>query len=283
MNSTGNIGTRKSRKYDLATAESDYAERRGAPDKTLVICTQQRSGSTLLGEAIYFAGRLGCPLEYFHSGFRPDFERRWGVYGIQTYADAVHHYRTDPSGVFSNKLFWWDVIDLVKELAPTEFDKLSRGTAAINDPSLYRRIHATIKVLFPNPVFVYLSRQDTVAQAISHNNAVESRKWRQFTRTERVRPVPYDFDTIVHYLARIQNENRHWQNFFHANALPYYSVVYEELANNYEATLRQLFTWLGRPDANVVPPRLQKQADAQSEELRRRFLADFRERTGGGA
>ncbi len=50
--------------YDLVRAEADYPEWQGPPRRTLLICTQPRSGSTLLGEALWFAGGLGCPLEY---------------------------------------------------------------------------------------------------------------------------------------------------------------------------------------------------------------------------
>jgi hypothetical protein len=35
--------------YDLADAGADYPEWHGPPCRTLVICTQQRSGSTLTG------------------------------------------------------------------------------------------------------------------------------------------------------------------------------------------------------------------------------------------
>ena len=50
--------------YDLASAAHDYPIWEGLPRRTVLLCTHPRSGSTLLGEALYFAGGLGCPLEY---------------------------------------------------------------------------------------------------------------------------------------------------------------------------------------------------------------------------
>ena len=52
--------------YDLAGPEGDYPEWDGPPRRSIVLCTHPRSGSSLLGEALTFAGGFGCPLEYFH-------------------------------------------------------------------------------------------------------------------------------------------------------------------------------------------------------------------------
>lgn len=271
--------------YDLVLASADYCQWNGPPRQTLLICTQQRSGSTLLGEAVYFAGGLGCPLEYYHGGFRPSFERRWKTTDIPAYAAALHRYRTDPSGVFSIKLFWWDVAELVGELMPTEFASLSRANASQTDDSLYRRIFAAIAGLFPYPRFVLLTRRDEIRQAVSNSVAAQTGAWRRLPyghrNARRVSPV-YDFNQIVQRLAEIQNDNAHWMNFFRANGLQYHKIVYEDLAADYEPTLRKLFAAVGRPEAPIMPLRLRKQADDYSEELLRRFLTEFHQRAHGG-
>ena len=77
------------RVYDLVTAVANYQEWQGRPSRSVLICTQQRSGSTLLGEAIYFGGGLGCPLEYFHVGFRPGFEARWASKTFRDYTNLA--------------------------------------------------------------------------------------------------------------------------------------------------------------------------------------------------
>ena len=93
------------RVYDLCTDVADYPVRTAPPRRSILVCTSMRSGSTLLGEAMYFAGGLGCPLEYYHAGFRPSFEERWDVHEIGAYTAALHRWRTDESGTFAIKLF----------------------------------------------------------------------------------------------------------------------------------------------------------------------------------
>jgi LPS sulfotransferase NodH len=268
--------------YDLSRAEADFPEWTGAPRRTLVICTQQRSGSTLLGEAIYFAGGLGCPIEYFHAGFRSHFERRWRTQDLRSYANTVHRYRTDPGGVFSVKLFWENAVTLVRELEPAAFAALAHPSAPLLDRSVHRRIFSTISEFLPNPTFVFLTRQHEIRQAISASVASQTCKWRRFSTYGRPRQAKYDFNEIVGRLAEIQSDNRHWLDFFAANAVEYNSVSYEDLADNYDVTLRRLFDAIGRPDAPITPPRLQKQADANSEALLEKFLIEFRQRTRDG-
>jgi len=271
------------RRYDLTSAAADYAPWQGAPLRTLVICTQQRSGSTLLGEAMYFAGGMGCPLEYFHSGFRPDFEARFQPADIHAYAATLHELRTDTSGVFSVKLFWQDAIDLVREIAPSEFHWRRNGHAMQLDPDAHRRIFAILANLVPNPTLVFLRRRDTIRQAVSLFMAGRSRQWRQLSpgKGSGARAtVAYDFHRIFRFLSTIQRTNTHWTNFFGANGLAHYEMVYEDLESDYQGTLRRFFDALGRQDAAIAAPRLHKQSDIHSEEQLQRFLSEFRHRSG---
>jgi LPS sulfotransferase NodH len=264
--------------------DADYPKWSGLPLRTLLICTQQRSGSTLLGEAIYFAERLGCPLEYFHVGFQPFFERRWNTHGLDDYVAAVHRQRTDPSGVLSVKLFWRDILELARKLGSHGLEPLLRAEIPDRRSASYKAVFAAIAGVFPRPTFVFLTRRDTVRQALSLSVAGQTRKWRRFADNPRARAGEphYSFDEIAQELARIQNNNAHWLGFFEANDLQRHEVAYEDLVENYVATLRELFRFLGRSDAPIAPPRLRKQADPSSEELLRRFLIEFRQRASGG-
>lgn len=264
--------------YDLVRAEADYPARDVPPERSLVVCTQQRSGSTLLGEALYFAGEFGCPLEYFHPGFRPSFTKRWKADRIDTYAASAHRFRTDGAGTFGVKLFWADVEDLILETAPSgEADRIFSSAMSMPDAA-YRRVLKSIAPLIPQPRFIYLRRRDQLRQAVSLFIAGKTRRWRKLHATE-LRPIPaYDFDHIVQFLVHIQNDERHWQNFFRANALDPCEICYEDLESDFERALGALFRELGRPDARIAPPRLHKQADATSEQLLERFLTEFHQR-----
>ncbi|HUC62899.1 MAG TPA: Stf0 family sulfotransferase [Alphaproteobacteria bacterium] len=274
-----NSSVSPSREYDLMERAGDYPERAGPPERSLVVCSQPRSGSTLLGEAIYFAGGLGNPLEYFHAGFRPKFERRWKPASFSDYVARLYRSRTDPSGVFGLKLFWVDVVDLLHECAPDEFAFLDWRHPGDLAPETHRRIFGILRDFIPNPTFVFLTRRDEIRQAVSHVVAGRSRAWRQFPRQARKDlDAEYEFHRILQYLGVIQRHNGHWRDFFRANALACHRIVYEDLEADYEGTLRKFFAAVGRPDAPIPPPRLQKQADARSEALVQRFRAEFRQR-----
>ena len=91
----------RSETYDQLLASADYPPWHGPPNRSLIIGAFQRSGSTLVAEAMYFAGGMGCPHEYFSFGFRPVLERRWRPPDLRSYVAKLHRFRTDPSGVFS--------------------------------------------------------------------------------------------------------------------------------------------------------------------------------------
>ena len=59
------------KQYDLSNSDHDYPAWEGPPRRTIVICTHPRSGSTLLGEALFFAGNMGCPPRILSSRFSP--------------------------------------------------------------------------------------------------------------------------------------------------------------------------------------------------------------------
>src|SRR5262249_52136688 len=146
--------------------------------RTLVICSNPRSGSTLLGEAIYAAGDLGCPLEYLHCGFRPEFARRWQAHDLDTYVRAMHRLRTDSTGVLSIKLFWRDIEEVVQETAGQDAPILRRDV--MPDAEQFRAIFDRLRPILPNPTFVYLTRRDRVRQAVSAFVAIQTGVFRLF-------------------------------------------------------------------------------------------------------
>jgi LPS sulfotransferase NodH len=279
--------TRKNRqRYDLVTAEADYPAWSGPPRRTIVVCTQQRSGSTLLGEAIYFAGGLGCPLEYFHAGFRPGFEKRWETATFRDYFDALYRFRTDPSGTLSIKLFWVDVMRLLQECDASLFDRIGHVDAPVIGDDAYRNIFRLLSELLPNPVFIFLTRQDSLRQAVSLSIAAQSRTWRWIPGKQNPDPsitAEYDFDHLIVCIALIQNYNKHWDGFFNANRIAPLRITYEDMAADYGEQLRAILTHLGRQSLpDIAPPRMRKQADALSERFVERFKQEFSRRAEDG-
>jgi LPS sulfotransferase NodH len=241
-----------------------------------VICTHPRSGSTLLGEAITFAGGLGVPLEYFHRGFRPSFERRWATQGVDALGRAAHRHRTDPSGAFAVKLFWTDLYDIAQERDAARFASIWRLPAERMDDATYRGLWSCMAALFPDPVFVHLTRRDRIRQAVSALFAQQSGLWRSIPDLgggDREREPAYDRERIRYLAGLATFVDAHWTRLFDAIGARPYTIAYEDLDRDYAGTVAALLAHLGRP-AGAAPQRLRRQSDGRSEAFVLRFLRE---------
>jgi LPS sulfotransferase NodH len=227
-----------------------------------------------LGEILYFAGGLGCPLEYFHSGFRPGFEQRWQVCGADAYLKTLIRLRTDPSGVFSIKLFWQDVAALALDRDASHFAGIETRPAADTPDQVYRDIFAMLRAMLPNPTCVYLRRADRVRQAVSVVVATQSGIWRDIPANPTgliPAPVDYDHDAVARAIGFGLHCHAHWKRFFAVNSLTPHNLTYEEMADHLDAAVARLFAFLGRP---VPPPyvRIRRQSNSESERMVLRYL-----------
>jgi LPS sulfotransferase NodH len=264
------------RPYDLTLVDRDYPEWIGPPRRTLLICTVPRSGSTLLGEALHFAGGLGCPLEYFHRGFQPDFVERWNAETLTDYIRAVHRWRTDPTGVLSVKLFWSDIEALAAELEPTRFAALAGHQPDEVDAGTYREIAALLDPIFPDPRFVHLERKDRVRQAVSGLSATQTGLFRivQATATPSAKAAPvYDFARIDSLIAYADHCHGHWRNFFDAIEADPIRLTYEDLVADYEGGIRHVLNGIGS-NSPIPPVRLQRQSGSDNEAFVLRYLRE---------
>lgn len=252
--------------YDLALAQGDYPDwPEPRPRRTVLVCTHMRSGSTLLGEALHRAGGLGLPLEYFHAGARPALAERWGTPDLDSYAAAVVRHRTDPTGTLGVKLFWRDVRELCAE----------RGTS----------VAATLGELFPNPTWIFLTRQDRLRQAVSQMTARASGVWRRIPGVDdrAARGMPeYSFEELAAHLADIGESLAAWETWFREAGIEPLRVTYEALQADYEGTVRALLAALGR-EGPVEPPRMRRHGWDHTEEFMRRFLEEARLREPSAA
>ncbi|MEO8259986.1 MAG: Stf0 family sulfotransferase [Acidobacteriota bacterium] len=269
------------RPYDLALAGSDFTRWDGPPHRSIVICSHPRSGSTLLGEAIHFAGGLGCPLEYLHRGFRPAIAERWGTSDVDSYVAALHRHRTGPNGVLSIKLFWQDLEAVAHERAPGRFPLPASRLPEETGPHEYRDLRALLDDILPNAAFVYLERQDRVRQAVSAIVATQTGQWRSVPGMGRQTPVgepEYDYDRILGMIGFADYSHAHWRGFFAANGIEPYCLTYEELASEFERVVGALFARLG--SASVpAPRRMQRQSNDRTEGMVLRFLREHAART----
>jgi LPS sulfotransferase NodH len=215
-----------------------------------VICCLPRTGSSLLGHTLYAAGAAGWPGEWL---WREDVDRNWKAWGVSSwheYLDRVLEAGTGPNGVFCTKLMWGYLHDALHELR-----RLSR---MYDEDDL-----AVLRSFFPEPSFVWVRREDVVAQAVSWAKAVQTGQWASF---QPVQAEPaFDFDQVdgLYHLARVHDAA--WARWFAAHAVDPLRVVYEELASDPVGVVEDVITRLGLEPAPVegrAPMEPAAQADA---------------------
>lgn len=261
--------------YDLASGAHDYPEWEGPQRRTVLLCTHPRSGSTLLGEALYFAGGLGCPLEYFHAGFRPSFARRWDAPDFDTLSAAVRRHRTTPDGTMGVKLFWRDIEEIARDADPG-LERFAHVPPAKMPADYYVALASHLRRLFPNPQFVHLWREDSLRQAVSAVLAVETGRWRSIPgamQDQAPIAAPFDPERIERIMGYSDFCHGHFRNLFAAMGATPHSLTYEALTADYVSSVRAVLRHLDS-DAEPRAPRMRRQADATSEAMVLRFLRE---------
>ncbi|WP_165423593.1 Stf0 family sulfotransferase [Ktedonosporobacter rubrisoli] len=257
------------------------------PFTSYIICATQRSGSTLLCEALKNTNLAGYPEEYFDAlkstgvprrpleyfseildeeliaifkgRERPDEEQRQPPPGM-SYQDYLEHaikISTSPNGVFGTKVMWGYFPDFISKL---------------RDIPQYQELPTTtlLSTIFPDPHYIYVTRRDKIGQAISLWKALQTWVWRKEDVTNNIGPTRhlyFHFRAIDHLVQLIEQYEESWQQFFAEHDIQPFTIVYEELVETYEATLRAVLRELNiAVPANLIVRngKLQRQADELS-------------------
>jgi trehalose 2-sulfotransferase len=238
----------------------------------LVICATPRSGTTLLCDLLTDTGVTGRPdsfyraqsiaefADYFGVADGPDFERR--------YLAAILAEGCGSTDLFSIRVMWPSLSEIATTLAVLFPDALTDADR--------------IAAAFGTPLYVHVSRQDKLAQAISRSKAEQSGLWHRNadgSERERVRPATepvYDAARINDFIAETAAHETSWRNWFAAQGITSIELTYEELSADPQAEVARLVTALGRDPAvtSGIQPRTARLADAESTEWAARFRAE---------
>ena len=142
--------------------------------------------------------------------------------------------------------------------------RLRRGLGGLDDREV-------IEAVFPAPRFVWMTREDTLAQAVSWWKAITTGKWtdgRPFTGEPR-----FDAEGIEGRVQRIGEHNTAWRHWFEANETDPLHLTYEQLADDPTGTTRRVLELVGVdvPGDFAVTPATERQADAVNEDWIRRY------------
>ncbi len=219
-----------------------------APARSIVLATDERTGSEWLCQLLGATGRLGRPSEYLNTlwmqRFIPDYPP-----DVPAQLAIAHHVGTTGNGCFAIKLHPWHL------------DRLLAG--------------ATCSGAFPAPVFVRLLRHDLLGQAISLYRARATARY-HFHHPER-QAVAFDGDAIEAMLRELAANRARWDTYFARNAITPLVVSYEALRADPLDVVRRVAALVGetvRRRDILCPSPMRAQSDRQNEEWRARFVRE---------
>lgn len=276
------------------------------PERSYLVCSTPRSGSTLVCQALAQTGVAGRPEEYFealrHSG-RPRTPQEyftgnadtsildhlgervvgdepsprsplWSRTAYDRYLDWAFAAGTTENGVFGAKLMWGYFGDFVS---------LLRNVPAFRDLSLAELLPA----VFPDVQLVRVVRANKVRQAVSLWKAVQTATWSVSESSgpkdahppyksflEEHRPdLRFHYRAIEHLLNQILQQEAFWDTFFAHTGIEPILVLYENFAGDYTTSAHRLLERLRltAPDGVVLSPPLKQQSDAINDDWQRRY------------
>ena len=217
-----------------------------------VVASSYRSGSTFLCWHLWQTGALGAPAEYLNVGngrqLRDAMMRRLSAVSPEDYLRKLFARRTSRNGVFGLKAHFH------------HFDMALRWYPALLD------------VLRP-ALFVLVTRQDEVAQAVSMARSLQSDVWTSLDR-DTGRKLHFDAALIDRCLAALRQQHLDWVQWFDAHGIEPLVVRYEDLLSDAAEVADAIVERLGtsRDDPHPVrPPVPQPQSDAINLEWALRF------------
>ena len=218
--------------------------------KSYIVASSYRSGSQYLCWRLWQTGLLGAPSEVLN----PTSELRvlMSRFNASSPADYIAKLlarRTSRNGVFGMKAHFHHFEAFQKEYPPL------------------------LEVLAPT-TYIYISRQDRIAQAVSMAKALQTDAWTS-RMEEGPKPVLfYDREMIAHCLVDIEQQDATWRRWFETYKITPFQVTYDELTADAARVVRNFVEFLGvqndeRDEVDIPPAK--KQADETNQEWIERF------------
>ncbi len=249
--------------------------------KAYVICTSPRSGSTLLCRLLRDTGIAGHPGSHFH---KPSLSRWLEYYDLAPDARATQEDAL--KAVFAAAYAYGkgetDLFGL--RLQRHSFDFFMQQLRSLHPSN--SNDESRVEAAFGKTLFVHLTRENKLDQAISYVKAKQSGLWHMApdgTELERLsepkEPV-YDAKAIAAQLNLSRKMDNEWANWFRTEGIEPLRVTYDDLSSDPHATLARILVALNlnaAPFANIPVPTA-KLADATNQEWAARFRAETENR-----
>ena len=245
-------------------------QERGEPRATPLrywICSTQRSGSTLLCDLLTQTGLHGQPDEFLDIR-KPEYRDLFNEAGTTrtAYLNWLFDHRSSPNAAFGLKLHWNHGVSFMRGARADSMAHARLGSGSLAVRRLASR--------FEGLRYVWVKREDQVGQAVSLYRARNTNQWvRPDGEKAASRPDPvFNAAEIARALRWLTRVDAGWQRYFARLGATPYVVHYERLTADQAGVLAGLGAHLGIPVAPTVAPRLGRQRDNWSIEMRERFI-----------
>jgi trehalose 2-sulfotransferase len=271
--------------------------------RSYVVCSTQRSGSTLLCDLLASTGVAGDPKEFFEAvaltgvppwpgdyligvprtgaGVRddrtpaeaPDYSDLRGLEDYREHLSRTYRLGSTPNGVFGAKLMWNQLaeVEVLANRVPEH-----RGL----------RGRALIDALLGRPEYVWMRRRDHVRQAVSLWRALQTRTGRSGPAAGGRGPAApepvYSYEAIDGLVHFLDDGDDQWHAFFSDNRIAPLTIVYEDdLEGDRRAAVERVLDRIGvtAPAGWEPAERLARQSD----ELNAEWATRYREAAAAGA
>lgn len=232
-----------------------------------IICATPRSGSTLLCDLLTGSGVAGQPDSYLRPQDIGEWAEGWGIFGPtettdrrfnQAYLAAMKRVGTAKTAVFGLRLMQQSIGEAT-----------ARFNAALGSEADFAY---QFEQAFGATLFIHLSRQDKLAQAVSLVRAQQTGLWHvaadgsERERTAPARAPIFDADQITRARDMLTADDAAWLSFFKQRGIEPLRLTYETLAAAPQATLSDVLAALGCDRRIAADARVQtaKMGDAIS-------------------
>lgn len=229
----------------------DFPARATGPERTYLLASVPRAGSTYFSHVLWRTGCLGAPLEYLN------FEGA-GPYGFaanspqmqQQLWRSVLRRRCSPNGVFGLKVF------------PIQLEQLNHGNAAL--------LEEVLSVMLPRDGerrILYLRRRDRMAQTVSYARASLTGVWRKEQEDEGAAPPGYSQDALEAAERGIAFQEEVWARMFSDLRIEPLELWHEDVLADAAATAQRVADYVGiEIDAAtaIEVPEIRKQSEGDA-------------------
>jgi len=239
------------------------------PRRCYVVCTIPRSGSNLLTDGLRDTRRAGMPKQFFLPKAESGYAAELGIDPVADYAGyvrAIVNTKVTRNEVFGFKLMSWYLDDFLARLREGH----DFGNSATGDIEL-------LGSAFPRLCFLRIVRRHKLRQALSTARALQTGLWKVQKGKSILREPEFDPDLIEQSLHEAERQEKIWDDFFQRIGVKPFEVEYENLCQDYEATIRAVLNFLRirlPTNARVGPPVTTRQADEISRMWEERFIAE---------